>query len=203
MKNFIKKNLVLVIGLSLPVLLIAFFFLATVLPKSLSVPPQYDMLFSINHYDYPACAECNDWKKDIRIDLVVRDGILKAHISKVDSKNQNYYATRLLSYDGKSESVREIQYDMAKLADSTDGAEITLDETRYMVIDTASKSPDGYIFEGQYYGGGGLVTELFGGGYRNHGYRIKKGAVGYKLPPFQNEYYYNNLKFIGWVVSKR
>ncbi|NOS95053.1 MAG: hypothetical protein HOP26_01355, partial [Methylotenera sp.] len=52
MKNFIKENLVLVIGLTLPLLLIVLFFVATVIPKVMGTPPQYEMLFTTNHYDY-------------------------------------------------------------------------------------------------------------------------------------------------------
>ena len=41
LKNFIKENFVLVVGLALPVLLVVLFFVASVLPKSMAVPPQY------------------------------------------------------------------------------------------------------------------------------------------------------------------
>lgn len=203
MKKFIKENLVLLIGLTLPVLLVVLFFLATVLPKSLSAPPQYEMLFAIDHYDYAACGECEDWKRNLKVDFVVRDGVLKVRVTRNDSKNLNYHTRRLMVYDGKTESVREIALDMAKFADSADGAELVLDETRNMLIDVSSKSPDGFELEGAPYGGGGLVGALFGGGYRSHGHRIRKDSVGYKLPSIQNDYYYNNLRFIGWVVSRK
>ena len=64
------------------------------------------------------------------------------------------------------------------------------------------QAPDGYVLENQGYSGTGLVGNLFGGGYRNHGYRLKKGNVGYKINTQQNNYYYDQLSFIGWVVSK-
>ena len=52
MKNFIKENLVLVIGLALPVLLVVLFFVATVIPKAYNTPPQYEVLFSVVNYNY-------------------------------------------------------------------------------------------------------------------------------------------------------
>ena len=52
MKNWIKENLVLAIGLTLPLLLIVLFFVASVLPKSMGKPPQYEMLFSTMKYEY-------------------------------------------------------------------------------------------------------------------------------------------------------
>lgn len=51
-KNFVKENLVLLIGLILPLLLIVLFFVATVIPKSMATPPQYEMLFTVVKYDY-------------------------------------------------------------------------------------------------------------------------------------------------------
>ena len=51
MKKFIRENLVLVMGVSLPVLLVILFFLTSVLPKSLAEPPQHDLLFSVPRYD--------------------------------------------------------------------------------------------------------------------------------------------------------
>jgi len=37
MKNWIKENLVLVVGLTLPLLLIVLFFVATVIPKAFAL----------------------------------------------------------------------------------------------------------------------------------------------------------------------
>lgn len=70
-----------------------------------------------------------------------------------------------------------------------------------MTIDTSSVSPDGYTLDGPSYGGGGLMGGIFGGGYRNSGFRLKKGSVGYKIPNVQENYYYNQVQFIGWVIG--
>lgn len=195
MKNFIKQNLVLVIGLTLPVMLVILFFVASVLPKSMGTPPQYEMLFSVVRYDYQNPSAVN-------VDFVVKEGVLKARVTKIDKKNQNYNSKKLMAYDAKTESVKEIPYDISRIGEVADGTEVILDETKHLTIDTSHTSPDGYVFEGSQYGGGGLVTELFGGGYRNQGYRLKKGTVGYKIPNASNDYYYN-VQFIGWVVAKK
>ena len=104
-----------------------------------------------------------------------------------------------MAYDGKTETVREIKIDASKL---TEGNEVLLEETKNLSIDTAVISPDGYMLEGPNYGGNGLVGGLFGGGYRNTGYRLKKGGVGYKVPNMQPDYYYSQLQFIGWIAKK-
>ncbi len=192
MKNFIKENLVLLIGLALPVLLIVLFFVATVIPKMYSTPPQYEVLFSVQDYT-------SQNKQDYIVNFKVKNKQLMIKTKKADDKNYSYNSKKLMAYDAKTEVMREISIDESKFSD---GAEILLEETKNMTIDTAMVAPDGYMLENQGYSGTGLIGGLFGGGYRNHGYRLKKGNVGYKINTQQNNYYYDQLSFIGWVVKK-
>lgn len=196
-RNFIRKNLVLLMGISLPVLLVILFFLTSVLPKSLTDPPQYELLFSVIRYDYQAATAPN-------FEFIVRDGVLKARAGKNDgSPNVARYNRRLLAYDGKTESIREIPYNLARISSLAENEEIALPETSKMTIEPSTRSPDGYSFEGPAYGGGGLMGEIFFGGYRNQGYRIVKGRTAYKIPStFGETYYAGNLQFIGWVAKK-
>lgn len=196
LRSFIKQNFVLTIGLALPILLIVLFFLASVVPKAMAKPPQYEMLFSTSRY------EGQTGSRPSVTGYVVRDGLLRARVSKSDGKNYNYYARKLMAYDGKTDSIREISLDIAKSGNAADGDEIIPDETRNLKIDPSSVAPDGYVFEGISYGSGGLVMELFSAGYRGQAYRIKKGAVVYKLPNPVSNYYYNDVQFIGWIVDK-
>ncbi len=194
MKNWIKENLVLVVGLTLPLLLIVLFFVASVIPKALGTPPQYEMLFSATKYEYQK-------SPDYVIDFKVKDKKLMVSAKKLDDKNNNGNSVRLMAYNGKTETVREITLDNAKTGAAASNGEIVLEETKEMVIDTNPVSPDGYSLEGpNYNGGSGLLGGLFGGGYRNE-YRLKKGAVGYKVPGLQPDYYYYNVQFLGWVVK--
>ena len=192
MKKFIKENLVLVIGLALPVLLIVLFFVATVIPKSMGTPPQYEMLFSTTRYDYQN-------KPEYVLDFNVKNKQLMAKAIKYDEKINNNASKILMAYDGKTETTREIKIDASKLAD---GAEVILEETNKFSIDTAVISPDGYVLDSSNYNSNGLVGGLFGGGNRNSGYRLKKGGVGYKVPTLQPDNYYNQLQFIGWIIKK-
>lgn len=192
MKNFVKENLVLVIGLTLPVLLIVLFFVATVIPKSMGIPPQYEMLFTTTKYDYQN-------KPEYVIDFNVKNQQLMVKAKKPDDKNYNNAVKLLMAYDGKTETVREIKIDASKF---TEGNEVLLEEAKNLSIDTGVISPDGFTLEGPNYGGNGLVGGLFGGGYRNTGYRLKKGGVGYKVPNMQPDYYYSQLQFIGWIAKK-
>ena len=192
MKSWIKENLVLVIGLALPLMLIILFFVATVIPKIYSTPPQYEVLFSVPDYGYQN-------KSDYTIDFKVKNKQLMVKVKKTDGKDNYYNSKKLMAYDAKSEVMREITIDASQLSD---GAEVLLEETKNMTIDTAMMAPDGYLMENQHYGNNGLIGGLFGGGGRNNGYRLKKGSVGYKINALHNNYYYDQLHFIGWVVKK-
>jgi hypothetical protein len=191
-KNFIKESLVLVIGLALPVLLIVLFFAATVIPKMYSTPPQYEVLFSVVDYNYQN-------KLDYIIDFKVKNQQLMVKVKKTAGKDNYYNSKKLMAYDPKTELMREITIDASQFAND---AEILLEETKSMIIDTAMIAPDGYVMENQRYGNNGLVSGLFGGGGRSSGYRLKKGSAGYKINTLQNNYYYDQLHFIGWVIKK-
>lgn len=195
MKNFIKQNLVLVIGLMLPLLLIVLFFAATVIPKAMGTPPQYEMLFSTMHYDYQN-------PPDYLLDFSVNNQQLRVSVKLNEHKDRNYHVKKLMAFDAKSETVREIPIDVAQTVRLAQGGEVVLEETKNMIIDTSNLSPDGYRLEGPNYGGGGLMGGIFGGGYRNSGFRIKKGSIGYQVPNTQPNYYYNQVQFIGWVIKK-
>lgn len=196
MKNFVKENLVLVAGLTLPLLLILLFFVASVIPKAFSAPPQYEMLFTTSRYDYQNPPEYS-------LDFSVKNQKLMVKARKIDNKERMDYNSRILmAYDGKTETVREINVDMTQAATVGDGNEAVLQETSSWRMDASRVSPDGYTLDGPSYRHGGLVGGIFGGGYSDNSFRLKKGSVGYKIPETQGAYYYNQVHFIGWVITK-
>lgn len=196
MKNFVKDNLVLVVGLTLPLLLILLFFVATVIPKALGTPPQYEMLFTTTRYDYQ-----NPPDYDLIFSVKNQNVVVK--MRKVGQQQRmGHYTKLLMAYDGRTETVREINLDMTQFSKITDGNEALLQETSGWMIDASPVSPDGYKLDLPSYESGGLVGGIFGGGYRNNSYRLKKDGIGYRIPDMQGAYYYNQLQFVGWVIKK-
>ncbi|MDZ4097776.1 MAG: hypothetical protein U1E13_03635 [Methylophilaceae bacterium] len=192
LKNFVKQNLVLVMGMTLPLVLIMLFFIASVLPKSMSTPPQYEMLFTTNKYE--------SQPPEYIYNVVVKDAQLFIKVRKNDQPNKAYQSTRLMAFDGRTQSVREISIDIDS---ATDGASVLLPSTQGWKIDTTKTAPDGYVLEAPRYSGGSLLGGLFGTGYRNGEYRLKKDGVGYRIPNEQSGYhYYGQLEFVGWVLSQ-
>lgn len=198
MKKFIKENLVLVLGLTLPILLIVLFFFASVLPKMLGEPPQFEMLFVSTKYQY-------DNKVDYVLDFSVKGEqvMVESKQKKKDGKYSNRKGEVLFTYDGKTQTIREITVDGSQLVE---GISTPVEEVSHMLVNTAGTSPDGYTFEGSRYRSRGLVTGLFGGSNRGY-YRLVKGNVSYKLPMHKqnNRYnsYYNQLTFLGWVANNK
>lgn len=193
-KNFIKENFVLVAGLALPVVLVAVFLLATALPRSMSVPPKYNLLFQMEQYGTTA--------QPYLTDLFVRDGQLRARLKKADANAYN--AKKLYVYDAKAQSVREIPYTITQVTpELVDGTEVLIPETEKYKLDSQTTAPDGYSFSAGNTGHSGLINEIFvGGGYRSH-YYLSKGSVSWKLPEMNNQPYYYNINFLGWIVGEK
>lgn len=193
MKNWLKENLVLVIGLALPILLIVLFFLATVLPKSMAAPPQHNLLFTTLKYEY-------EHSPEYLVDFVVKNQQLMMKVNKNDDKSKNFNSKKLMTYDAKTETVREITIDLSKAASLMNDNAVLLEETKLLKLDTSIVSPDGFVLDAPNYSSSGLIGGLFGAGYHNSGYRLKKGSVAYKLQTSQPDYY-NDFKFVGWVIN--
>lgn len=197
LKNFIKENFVLAVGITLPVLLIALFFVASVLPRSMATPPQYEMVFSTLPY--------NNYqnKRSYTVNFAVKDNVLKARVYKNKKENANSYNPnpKLWVYDGKTKNVREIPYDFETV---NDGEEVIVDGLKNAKIDSAKKAPDGYEFENAGHRSGSLATEMFGGNY-NTTARVIKGAVAFKIPLEKRNRYgiYGDMQFLGWIIGQK
>ena len=193
LRDFIKENFVLVAGLALPVLLVALFFLFSVVPRSMAVPPQYEALFADSRYNRP-----QGQNAPYDAYFFVKDGVLTARVWR---SPDNYNRARLMAFDGKTGTVREIPYDLSGIGTVPDRAEVALDAFRGMKLDGSNTAPDGYTFESGGYRSGGLVTDIFGGGYHTGAPRLTKGAASFSIPGRHDDYY-GNIQFVGWIIQK-
>jgi hypothetical protein len=185
--DFLKQHFSLVVGLALPVLLVLFFWIATVVPKLWVEPPQHDLIFTTNYYDYSAVV-----KGKVRFD--VKDGSLRAFF--LTGGEQSYrQAPRLYYFNVKTESTRELALDIPE--DLTDGTAIKIPEMENHQFSNESRSPDGYSFDNSYRGRHGF---FFGGGsYRYHA-KIEKDGRAMKIPIPSGGLSHQNLHFLGWVL---
>jgi hypothetical protein len=201
MGKWIKKNLVLLSGILLPVLLVGGFFVFSNAPRMLADPPKYDFVLVAYRYDH-------QHPSDYYLSFEVRDGHLSGRAIPRDEGNANInrqYAS-IFRYDAAAGSFEEIVYE---LPDGLEGIEepipLLLTETSDLTLDKNMQSPDGYTFEFLgYRGRGGLLGEMFGMRRRyESGYVLKKDNAYIDLPkPATGPNYQNYLNFLGWVIAE-
>ena len=197
--KFVRDNLVLVVGLTLPVLLMAGFLLASALPGRMTDPPKYDLLFS--QYDYPPGV-----RLPINVRLVVKDGVLTALYTQVPVPGGAYPNgtwRKLFRYEAATGTVRELSLPYPADMEAIRGTrEAVVEATRDLRLDTARQSPDGYELAFGDRRGGGLLLEIFGG-TRDYGPRLRKGSGrSLPLPPSVGYEQYSDVEFVGWVTGR-
>ena len=193
MKAFLRKNLLIVVSVALPLLVVIFFALASVLPGLYATPPAYDLL--LTHQGRVLATD-----SPVKINLSVKAERLSATLVKSDETSYSNNP-RLFRYDHVSGEVREIDIPIPEnIAELPEGSEIPVPELAGLKISSALRAPDGYEFRG-YRRGGGLMMELFGGNrYRSDVTIAKDGAiVRLRLPA--SDYWYGDVRFLGWVTD--
>lgn len=199
MKSFFRENPTIAFGLGLPLLLVVVFLLISGIPTLLVEPPQYDVLYATEYYNYP---------NGVQVSVVNQ----KAQVVYLGSA-QGYQRPRFWRYSPKTGAVKEIAIMLPpgltppgkKPVTPEEAAVITpieVPELAGLTIDSSSIAPDGYEFNAGPNGySGDVVTGLFyASRYRNEAVLTKKGR-SIRLPNAGNRYYSNYTHFIGWVVA--
>lgn len=194
--NFIKKNFILILGIALPVLMMAFFFVSATLPQINGTPPKYDMIFSTHDYS-------GGRKFPVTVNVFVKDGVLKAQYTR--NKDMSGYGNwvKIYIYEAKTQKLRELPLPIPE--DSETIAETRTDiveATKDLKIDTAQEAPDGYALSYDGYSRSGLVGELFWGGRHSREPRLRnKDGGSVKMGPVADgrRFYYGEVSFLGWV----
>lgn len=175
-----KKNLPIIIGVTLPIIFILLISLLAFGP-TWSIKPAHNFIYSHDNRDYY-------YGRHYRNEYDVEGGkvVMKSRaISKVNQENVTFEdAPPLFLYNVSNNSTHEIG----------------LAETMALNLDPGPTSPDGYLVE--YRSGNYGVFELFGSNNSVSGYYMTKDQAGKKLPGFQNDRYGgydSNFKFLGWV----
>ena len=194
--KFVKDNLVLVVGLTVPVLLMAGFLAVSALPDRLSDPPQYDLVFSTN--DYPSTPV------PINVRLVVKDGELVAQYIRPPGQQGSYAVwKKLFLYEASSRRVRQLTFGFPSDMAAIEGTrEESVASAIGLVLDTTLQSPDGYELAFGDRRGGGLLLELFGGS-RGYEPRLRKGSRSVPIAPGGGASFdYGGVEFVGWVKAR-
>ncbi len=193
MRTFLRKNMMIVVSIALPLLVILFFALASVLPGLYTTPPAYDFLLTLQGAATAKTAQ-------VRINLTVSDGQVKAVASKTDGSHYDN-SPRLFRYHHLTGEVTEISIPIPEsISGSDDGSVIPIPKLTGLRVSDKLRAPDGYEFNGSRRGGG-FVTELFGGSRKQNDVRISKNGAVVRVRLPTSDYWYNGARFLGWVLN--
>lgn len=193
MKKFLRENLMIVVSIALPLLVVIFFALASVLPGLYSIPPAHDFLLTIQ-------GSASAKTSPVRIKLTVKDQQLKALI--VRSNNPGYDNNpRLFRYDHKTGEVSEVNIPLPdNITELNEGSEIPIPGFTGIKVSDSLSAPDGYQFRGRRRGGG-FMTEFFGGSRNRKDVSIEKNGAIVRVRLPTSDYWYNDVRFVGWLVD--
>lgn len=191
MNNFFKQNIALVVGIALPLLLAALFYVAGEVSQRTVPDPRYAVLFVKDYYD----------NTDVPWSIKVKDGKVDISISDTRVNAQNYGWTKptlyILEPGKKSARKIAVEFDPDHRGPVTSPDLESVQKGAH--ISTDSSAPDGYRFEYDARSGGGLFREIFGGpGHRDSSYALVNSSrrVGVLTPP--DTLY--SATFLGWVI---
>jgi len=199
MKSFLRENPTIAFGLGLPLVLVVVFLLISGVPALLVAPPQYDVLYATEYYNYGSGVQISVINQRAQ---VVYQG-----------NTQGTPRPRIWRYNPNSGAVKEIAYMLPPgLVPPAAGAPIPetvststpiqVPDLEGLTIDSSSIAPDGYEFRS---GQNGYSGDVFSGMFYSSGYRnevvLTKQGRSIRLPNANGDYYGYNTHFIGWVVS--
>lgn len=176
-----KLNPAIIIGISLPILMIILVASVIYVPSFL-VKPQHNFVYSdyrpnYDYYNYTKYYDLVDGQ------IVEKLTPGKNTQSEVVYAEQNKIVPKLYLYDVKEHSSKEI----------------SLQDANKFSLVAGPSSPDGFSLEYEY--GNNGIFELFGSSGRDRGLFLKKGMAKERLSISNTNYYYGADRFsvIAWI----
>jgi hypothetical protein len=193
--RFVRENAFLVAAISLPLVVVGFFLVASVIPRWLVPPPAYDLILeSSNYYDQN--------RPRVLVDFRVRDGRVQAVVRPVPPSSVSIPpAPKLFLFDHQSMRLREIPFEPPELQESEPAKTVTVDALAGRHVITDIKAPDGYELQTRNRHSAGIVGDLFG--MRDYDERIALvnggRVIAVELP---QHHYRHALSPVGWIVDR-
>lgn len=197
MKNFLKRNFVLLLGISLPILLIAALLLLHGVSRLAATKPAYPVLYvSFDNY-------YGQQFYDFDIDAAGRLEIgFKRPEDNVAATRRQPADAILALFDARSDTLDTFRLEAPD--DPADGQRIDLavpGKLSDLTFSDQNAAPDGYRLELSAYRGGGLLREIFGTGGRSRHHRLVDNGVSFRVPDIGVSANAYHDAFVGWVVD--
>ena len=174
-----KKNTSLILGLSIPILMVLFVAISIYLPRQFS-KPGYDFLYIIGTDTYYS-----------EYTYSVENGVLTREQNNTYQNKDLYYSKPLVDYGPPKIYIYSIENDLAR--------EISFEEAQAYKLDNNAKSPDGFEISR----GSGAEIVPFSGSYDYNSQFIRNGNYSKKLNiqvPASSDRYYD-FRLLGWVIK--
>jgi len=197
MKDFVKRNFVLILGVSLPVVLIATLLLVHGISRLTANKPAYPVLY-VSFDDYLG-RQFFDFDIDEAGRLAI--GFRLPENDMAATPRQPTDAILAL-FDARSGTLDTFRVEAP--ADPPRGQRVEIAVPGRLSAATFSEqaaAPDGYRLVLSGYRGGGLLGEIFGAGGRSRHHRLVDDGVSFRVPDVGAATYAYQDAFIGWLVE--
>jgi hypothetical protein len=168
-----KESLPIIVGITLPILLVAAIAAAIYIPAAFVEPPKTDVLFVERNYQYG-------------VGHYEVHGNALAFVPETPPVNDPYwqkpaYGPQLFRYDAEAHTM----------------SPVTEEEAKKLKLDPSPVSPDGFMVDRG--GGNGGIFPLFFFNDGDYGLFLRKGAYADEIPlPSMDVWSY---EFLGWVIE--
>lgn len=192
MNKVFKENSLLIIGASLPIVVIVIFLLATYLPKLWVKPPEYSFIYLVHHYNNPNTQNF--------VHIESKNGELEAWAEKGKPTPQN---VQMYVYDSKAQASREIPIPAVNFSDTPDAQiiPVTIPEIQNLTVSNSTTAPDGYTITmpSPY---GGMSSLFYSNSNKQTLFVLSKNGNKIEVPsPLISQPYLSTANFLGWIIS--
>ena len=191
MKTFLKENLALAAGVTLPLVLVLIFFVAGQVSKTTAPPMKYDLIFATDYTPHYAYQSHKIMVEDEKL-------VIKYTPPKDEDDNRYRRTPKLYKFDHETHYASLIDIDWDNVEDGY-VKDPDLDALNQKQIIKSQESPDGYTLEYHYSHGSGILGELFTYRHRRTRYAVKNGAFAIPLNGAESFY---NAQFIAWTGNE-
>lgn len=189
--RFLRENAFLAAAVSLPLLVVGFFLLATAIPRWTVPPPGHDLLFSTTSYGPTPGAS---------LEFTVVNGELRATARPVP-RDAHPPRLALWLFEHETMNVREIPVAVPDMAAGDPPRTVDIEALAGRRVITELRAPDGYEIRPHDDSNPGIVGELFGMRRydRNLSIANRGRVVSIETPPRPDSWTTPN--FLGWIVD--
>jgi hypothetical protein len=196
-RRFVRENVFLVAAIALPLVVVGFFLLATLIPRWLVPPPAHDLLLRNNRtYDGSAI--------HISVEFQVRDGRVEATVRPVSTSTYSSLPALWL-FDHTTMTIRQVPVDLPdRMSEGEAPRTIVVQALAGRRVLAQSQAPDGYeVTTRRSSGGAGLIGEVFGMRRYDAGVSLvcRGRVIRVPVPPAAE--YQTPMYAVGWVVDER